>query len=69
MKLRKAVLVVKALILSAAAAATERDYLAGVTWMPAATRLKLQLVGVRKTYTRNIVPAATQAIITMQASW
>jgi hypothetical protein len=51
------------------ATATERDYLAGVTWLPAATRLKLQLVGVRKTYTRNIVPAATQAIITMQASW
>jgi len=54
---------------SAAVAATERDYLSGVTWMPAATRLKLQFVAVRKTYTRNIVPAATQAIITMQASW
>ena len=52
-----------------AAAATERDYLAGATWMPAATRLKLQFVAVRKTYTRDIVPAATQAIITMQASW
>ena len=52
-----------------AAAATERDYLAGATWMPAATRLKLQFVAVRKTYTRNIVPAATQAIVTMQASW
>ncbi|MGH7677991.1 MAG: porin [Gemmatimonadaceae bacterium] len=54
---------------STSAAVTERDYVVGATWMPAATRLKLQVVGVRKTYTRNLVPAATQAILNMQASW
>jgi hypothetical protein len=54
---------------STAPASTERDFALGTTWTPSASRLKLQLVGVRKTYTSNIVPAATQAIITMQAAW
>lgn len=52
-----------------AASVTERDYLAGATWLPAATRLKLQLAVVRKTYTHNLTPAATLLLTQLQASW
>ena len=48
---------------------TERDYLGGFTWLPPATRLKLQLAVVRKTYSHAITPAATLALTQLQASW
>jgi hypothetical protein len=48
---------------------TERDYLAGVTWLPTATRLKVQGAVVRKTYSSSITPSATLALIQFQASW
>lgn len=54
---------------AAAADVTERDYLAGLTWIPVATRLKVQLAVVRKTYTRDITPAVTLALTQLQASW
>ena len=54
---------------SVAADVTERDWLAGLTWLPPATRLKLQFAVVRKTYTRDITPAVTQVLTQLQASW
>jgi hypothetical protein len=54
---------------TAASDVTERDYLAGVTWLPSATRLKLQLGVVRKTYTQDITPAVTHILSQLQASW
>jgi hypothetical protein len=54
---------------SAFADVTERDYLAGFTWLPAATRLKLQFAVVRKTYSSKITPAVTLALTQLQASW
>ena len=53
----------------AASDVTERDYLAGVTWLPSATRLKLQLAVVRKTWTADVTPAVTQVLTQLQASW
>jgi hypothetical protein len=54
---------------AAAADVTERDYLAGLTWLPVATRLKLQFAVVHKTYSRAITPSATLALTQLQASW
>jgi hypothetical protein len=54
---------------SVAADVTERDWLAGLTWLPPATRLKLQVAVVRKTYTRDITPSVTQVLSQLQASW
>jgi hypothetical protein len=48
---------------------TERDYLAGLTWFPPGTRLKVQAAFVRKTYTRDITPAVRQVLTQVQASW
>jgi hypothetical protein len=48
---------------------TERDYMAGLTWLPPATRLKLQLNVVRKTYSNELLPAVTLAQTQLQASW
>lgn len=48
---------------------TERDYLAGFTLFPPATRLKLHLAVVRKTYSHDITPAATLVLTQLQASW
>ena len=48
---------------------TERDYLGGVTWTPAGTRLKLQCAVVHKTYSLAITPSATLALTQLQASW
>jgi len=47
----------------------ERDYLLGFTWLPSATRLKLQFNVVRKGYTHSITPWATMALTQLQASW
>jgi hypothetical protein len=52
-----------------AADVVERDYLAGLTWIPAASRLKLQFNVVRKGYTHSITPWATMALTQLQASW
>jgi hypothetical protein len=54
---------------TAAANVTERDYLGGLTWLPTGTRLKVQFAVVRKTYTRDIVPAVRQVLTQIQASW
>jgi len=54
---------------TSAADVTERDYLVGGTWVPAATRLKLQAAVVRKTYTYSIIPGATLLLTQLQASW
>jgi hypothetical protein len=54
---------------TAAANSTERDYLGGLTWLPTGTRLKVQFAVVRKTYTRDIVPAVRQVLTQVQASW
>ncbi|HMC55204.1 MAG TPA: porin [Gemmatimonadaceae bacterium] len=54
---------------TSAADVTERDYLVGGTWVPAATRLKLQVAAVRKTYTYSITPAVTLLLMQLQASW
>jgi hypothetical protein len=51
------------------ATVTERDYLAGFTWLPGSTRLKVQVNIVRKTYTRGLSPAMTQVLSQIQASW
>jgi len=48
---------------------TERDYLAGVTWMPPATRLKLHLAVVHRTYSSRITPTNTQLLSQVQAAW
>jgi hypothetical protein len=52
-----------------AASVVERDYLGGFTWLPAATRLKLQLNVVRKTYLAGVVPSSTLVLSQLQASW
>jgi len=54
---------------TSAADVTERDYLVGGTWVPAGTRLKLQVNAVRKTYTYAISPSATLLLTQLQASW
>ncbi|HEX7938014.1 MAG TPA: porin [Gemmatimonadaceae bacterium] len=54
---------------TAAASVTERDFLGGITWVPAGTRLKAQFAVVRKTYTRDVVPAVRQVLTQIQASW
>jgi hypothetical protein len=48
---------------------TERDLLAGITWLPTATRLKLHVAVVRKTYSNDITPATTQLLSQLQAAW
>lgn len=48
---------------------TERDLLAGITWLPTATRLKLHVAVVRKTYSNGITPATTQLLSQLQAAW
>ena len=48
---------------------TERDLLAGVTWLPTTTRLKLHVAIVRKTYSNGITPSATQLLSQLQAAW
>ena len=53
----------------AAGDVTERDYLVGFTWLPAATRLKAQFAVTRKTYTRDITAPVTLALTQLQASW
>jgi hypothetical protein len=45
----------------------ECDYLAGFTWLPGGTRLKLQLNVVHKTYTLG--PSSTLVLSQLQASW
>lgn len=52
-----------------AANVAERDWLGGITWLPSGTRLKVQLAVVRKTYTRDLIPAARQVLTQIQASW
>lgn len=52
-----------------AADVTERDYLAGITWLPSKTRLKAQLAVVHKTYSSAITPSITQLLTQVQASW
>ena len=47
----------------------ERDYLAGLTWVIPASRLKLQTAVVRKTWTRDVSAPVTQALTQLQASW
>jgi hypothetical protein len=47
----------------------ERDFLAGVTWLPQATRLKLHVAVVRKTYTNGITPSTAQLLSQLQAAW
>ena len=54
---------------SAPADVTERDYLAGFTWIIPSTRLKLQTAVVRKTWTRDVTAPVTQALSQLQASW
>jgi hypothetical protein len=54
---------------STAATVAERDYLAGFTWLPAGTRLKLQLNVVRKTYPGGLLPSSTLVLSQLQASW
>ena len=52
-----------------AANVAEHDYLGGFTWLPAGTRLKLQLNVVRKTYVAGLVPSSTLVLSQLQASW
>ena len=52
-----------------AATVAERDYLGGFTWLPAGTRLKVQLNVVRRTYTAGILPSSTLVLSQLQASW
>jgi hypothetical protein len=52
-----------------AASVVERDYLGGFTWLPAGTRLKLQLNLVHKTYSAGLVPSSTLILSQLQASW
>jgi hypothetical protein len=47
----------------------ECDYVGGFTWLPAGTRLKLQLNVVHKTYTANLGPSSTLVLSQLQASW
>jgi hypothetical protein len=47
----------------------ECDYLAGFSWLPAATRLKLQINVVHKTYTAGLGPSSTLVLSQLQASW
>jgi hypothetical protein len=47
----------------------ERDYLAGLNWVPASTRLELHVAVVHKTYTNRIAPTATQLVSQLQATW
>ena len=54
---------------STAADVIERDYLAGLTWVIPASRLKLQTAVVRKTWTRDVSAPVTQALTQLQASW
>jgi hypothetical protein len=54
---------------STAADVTERDYLGGATWLPQATRLKLQIAVVRKTFTYSLAPSTTLLLTQLQASW
>ncbi|MDB4907041.1 MAG: hypothetical protein JWO05_1825 [Gemmatimonadetes bacterium] len=54
---------------AAAADVTQRDALVGASWLPAGTRLKLQLAAVHKTFTRNITKSRSQVLLNMQAAW
>jgi hypothetical protein len=54
---------------STTAGVSARDYLGGFTWLPAGTRLKLQLNVVRKTYTGGLLPSSTLVLSQLQASW
>ena len=54
---------------STAATVAEHDYLGGFTWLPAGTRLKLQLNVVRKTYVAGLLPSSTLVLSQLQASW
>lgn len=47
----------------------ECDYVGGFTWLPAGTRLKLQLNVVHKTYTEGLGPSSTLVLSQLQASW
>jgi hypothetical protein len=47
----------------------ECDYVGGFTWLPAGTRLKLQLNVVRKTYTDGLGPSSTLVLSQLQAAW
>ena len=52
-----------------AASATERDYLAGLTWNVPGTPLKAQADGVRRTYSAALVPNRWQLLVNLQTSW
>ena len=54
---------------STPATVTERDFVAGITWAPAGTRLKLHTAVVRKTFTAGISPSTTQLLTQLQAAW
>ena len=48
---------------------SECDYVGGLTWLPAGTRLKLQLNVVHKTYSAGLAPSSTIVLSQLQASW
>ena len=48
---------------------SECDYVGGFTWLPAGTRLKLQVNVVRKTYSAGLAPSSTIVLSQLQASW
>jgi hypothetical protein len=52
-----------------AASATERDYLAGFTWIVPGTSLKAQADGVRRTYSAALVPNRWQLLVNLQTTW
>jgi hypothetical protein len=47
----------------------ECDYVGGFSWLPAGTRLKVQLNVVHKTYTAGLGPSSTLVLTQLQASW
>ena len=47
----------------------ECDYVGGFTWIPAGSRLKLQLNVVRKTYSAGLGPSSTLVLSQLQATW
>jgi hypothetical protein len=52
-----------------AASATERDYLAGLTWNVVGTTFKAQTDLVHRTYSASLVPTRTQLLLNLQANW
>jgi hypothetical protein len=52
-----------------AASATERDYLAGITWNVPGITVKAQADAVRKTYSAALIPARTLLLLNLQTNW